>query len=100
MAIVNERLLCGVLWDEPGAILTDTDPPEIQIFTIGFDFVALRILYIGIRTQVEPPVQYKANCVENSESIQGIFRSGRTDLFTKYCGDEKSAIGGHSRRPP
>jgi hypothetical protein len=28
LAIVNERLLCGVLWDEPGAILTDTDPPE------------------------------------------------------------------------
>lgn len=63
---------------------------------IGFDFVALRILHIRIRAQIEPPVQYQAGCVENSKSIQGIFRCGRIDLFTKCFGDEKP----HMRLPP
>ena len=57
---------------------------------IGFDFVALRILHIRIRAQIEPSVQYQAGCVENSKSIQGIFRCGRIDLFTKCFGDEKT----------
>ena len=68
---------------------------EKTIRHIGFVFVALRILYIRIRAQVEPPVQYKTNCVENSESIQGIFRSGCIDLLTKYFGDEKSSSSSH-----
>ena len=67
---------------------------------IGFELTALRVLHIRIGAQIEPPVQYEAGCVESSKSIQGVFRSGRIDLLTKYFGDEKSAIGGDSRRPP
>ena len=73
---------------------------EKTIDHIGFGFTALRIIHIRIGAQIEPPVQCEAGCVESSKSIQGIFRSGRIDLLTKYFGDEKSAIGGDSRRPP